>query len=298
MPEQNPLISVLLAVYNGGEYLSYAIESLLGQDYKNFELIVVDNASKDNTREIVGNYGKIDKRIKYFFLPEKGKNNAYNFAFLNSNGTYICLFAADDILPNNSITQRLQPLMHKSDNFYSTCLLKTISSENNFNGLIYPKRIAMPNYSGGSLFFSRAMAKRIFPLPVSLPNEDTWISLHLRAFAVNIHIKEPLYFYRIHSLNSYGYGLTFDEKRSKFIERMQAYKLFFSKNNSSENAFVRTHVQAFVLALDALENKNILKVFTLRDLSFGDKLKFLMYSNRLIFNIRNSFFALFSGWFN
>jgi len=68
--KDHPVVSVGLFVYNGGKYLAEAIESILMQDFEDFELIISDNNSSDQTSEICDKYKKIDKRIRYVRLKE------------------------------------------------------------------------------------------------------------------------------------------------------------------------------------------------------------------------------------
>ena len=66
----SPIISVVLPVYNGQNYIREAIESILAQTYANFELVISDNASTDETQVICEEYAKMDPRIRYFRSPE------------------------------------------------------------------------------------------------------------------------------------------------------------------------------------------------------------------------------------
>lgn len=103
MIEKNvPDISVILTVYNSGPFLEECIESLLNQTYANFELIIVYDKSKDNSKEIIEKYMKIDKRI-VFIENEKnfGLPAAINKGLEIARGKYIAKMDSDDIsLPN------------------------------------------------------------------------------------------------------------------------------------------------------------------------------------------------------
>jgi glycosyltransferase involved in cell wall biosynthesis len=79
----SPLVSVGLPVYNGEKYIAEAIESILGQDFEKFELIISDNHSNDKTGEICDKYSKIDKRIRYIRLEE---NIGMKLNFMNVLG--------------------------------------------------------------------------------------------------------------------------------------------------------------------------------------------------------------------
>lgn len=97
--DQKPKVSIGLPVYNGENFLSEEIESILKQSFTNFELIISDNASNDNTEKICRNYARTDKRIRYF----KNKTNLgaaknYNQTFQLASGEYFKWAAHDDVL--------------------------------------------------------------------------------------------------------------------------------------------------------------------------------------------------------
>lgn len=92
-----PKVSILIPSYNYARYLGEAIESALIQTYENFELIIVDNCSTDNTEEIVRNFMARDSRIFYFKNATNiGMYRNYNEALLYAKGEYIKFLNADD----------------------------------------------------------------------------------------------------------------------------------------------------------------------------------------------------------
>lgn len=94
---KTPKVSVLIPSYNYAHYLPEAIESVLAQTYSDFELIIVDNCSTDNTEEIVNNYIEQDNRIKFICNDENiGMYRNYNQALLLASGEYIKFLNADD----------------------------------------------------------------------------------------------------------------------------------------------------------------------------------------------------------
>ncbi len=287
------MVSILLAVYNGGAYIEDAINSILKQTYYNWELIIVNNGSTDNTQCIINKFTGIHPRIKAYKIEDKGKNKAYNYAFLKSSGSIICFFAADDLLVPTSIEERSSVI--NLSNEYSTCCLKTFSEDKNLDGIVFPRNRFKPNYSGGSIMFSRSLASKIFPIPESLPNEDTWTSLHLRAFGINRHLPETLYLYRIHNYNSFGYSLTFHEKREKYLNRMEAFVFFKEKWNSTENKAFDHYVNNFVRGLEFCKRFMRLSIILLEYLPLKDKMVLFFYSSSVVYKLRHRFFKFFSG---
>ncbi|RYE58648.1 MAG: glycosyltransferase family 2 protein [Sphingobacteriales bacterium] len=105
-----PKVSILIPTYNYAHYIGEAIESALNQTYTNFELIIVDDQSKDNTDEVVSRYLK-DTRVKYY----KNKVNLglaanFNEALKYANGEYIKYLLADDLF-HPTLLEKMVPVM-------------------------------------------------------------------------------------------------------------------------------------------------------------------------------------------
>ena len=95
----NPSVSIGLPVYNGGRYLREALDSILAQTFTDFELIISDNASTDNTEIICKEYANRDKRISYYRNSENiGAAGNYNRTFELSSGKYFKWAAHDDLI--------------------------------------------------------------------------------------------------------------------------------------------------------------------------------------------------------
>jgi glycosyltransferase involved in cell wall biosynthesis len=88
-----PSVSILINNFNYGRFLGQAIDSALAQSYRNVEVIVVDDGSTDNSREVILTYGK---RIISVFKPNGGQASAFNAGFAASKGDWILLLDADD----------------------------------------------------------------------------------------------------------------------------------------------------------------------------------------------------------
>ncbi|MDT3697255.1 MAG: glycosyltransferase family 2 protein [Ignavibacterium sp.] len=91
----NPEISVIMPVYNAEKYIGEAIQSILNQTFKNFELIIIIDGSTDKSENIVKNFS--DKRIRYFSFTNKGVSASRNFGISVASGKFIALMDADDI---------------------------------------------------------------------------------------------------------------------------------------------------------------------------------------------------------
>ena len=127
-----PLVSIGMPVYNGEDYLPLGLDSLLKQDYENFELIISDNASTDNTQEICLEYVARDKRIRY----ERNYKNigaAKNFARVleEASGHYFMWAAHDDLWDKTYISKCVSKLEENSSALMVCSDLVFINKEGN-----------------------------------------------------------------------------------------------------------------------------------------------------------------------
>lgn len=98
MKQQNPLISVIVPVYNVEQYLVQCVDSILNQKYENFELLLVDDGSTDKSGDICDVYGKRDKRVRVFHKKNGGVSSARNVGLDNAKGEWIAFVDSDDIV--------------------------------------------------------------------------------------------------------------------------------------------------------------------------------------------------------
>ena len=138
------LVSILIPTYNRELFIGEAIESAINQKYKNLEIIIVDNCSKDNTNEIINNYLKLDNRIIYY------KNNENIGPVLNWNkcidlasGEYVKILWSDDLIDDNFIFDTISVFSDKTA-FVLTGynILDSIS-----NKILYNSKFQYKNYS-------------------------------------------------------------------------------------------------------------------------------------------------------
>lgn len=100
---ENPLFSIIIPTYNRSGFILKTIDSLLNQKFKDFEIIVVDDGSTDNTKEIIREI--IDPRLKYFYKENGERGAARNFGINNSKGKYVTFLDSDDLLYPNHLEE-------------------------------------------------------------------------------------------------------------------------------------------------------------------------------------------------
>lgn len=95
MMKKNPLVSIIIPTYNREEFIADAIQSVINQTYKNFEILVIDDGSKDNTKNIIQSMK--DSRLFYFLQKHNGRSSARNLGISISKGKYITFLDSDDL---------------------------------------------------------------------------------------------------------------------------------------------------------------------------------------------------------
>ena len=111
-----PRVSIGLPVYNGENFLEFALDSILGQTFQDFELIISDNASTDATESICRRYAAKDSRIRYYRNPNnQGAAQNYNRVFALARGEYFKWAAHDDVCKPNYLKQCVEVLDRESE---------------------------------------------------------------------------------------------------------------------------------------------------------------------------------------
>lgn len=105
------LISIIIPCYNSAGTIESTVESVLNQSYTNFELILVNDGSKDSTLEILVELQKKDKRIKIYNQENKGVSSARNMGIDKAEGDYICFVDSDDTIESTYINENLNEMI-------------------------------------------------------------------------------------------------------------------------------------------------------------------------------------------
>lgn len=98
-------VSIIMPVYNCIRFLADSIDSVLSQTYTDFELIIIDDGSKDNSRKIIEEYALKDQRIKAFYNQNHGVSYTRNYGINHADGEYIAFIDADDIYDQNYLEE-------------------------------------------------------------------------------------------------------------------------------------------------------------------------------------------------
>lgn len=195
------LVSIILCTYNRASLLSRAIDSVLKQTYPQWELIVIDDGSKDSTKQLVKSYRHKDARIRYFYQPNAGLAKARNAGMRRAAGDVICFVDSDDELAPTHLEQRVQYLQrHPSVDFlYGGMKLVGPRAKQYVVDLTNPARkIHLSKcHVGGTFFFRRKVLKRVKtfkPIPFG---EDFDFYIRVKKYFTPRKVKFPTYLYHL-----------------------------------------------------------------------------------------------------
>ncbi|GAA4321053.1 glycosyltransferase [Pontixanthobacter gangjinensis] len=138
-------ISIITPTYNRGHLIHRAIKSVLNQSYENFEYLIVDDASTDNTQEVVNAFD--DNRIRYIRYEENGGNAvARNVGVQNAKGDYIAFLDSDDEFLENFLSKALKQLENEPEASFLWSGTRTIKIDGSYNDRIWvPQTRKHPN---------------------------------------------------------------------------------------------------------------------------------------------------------
>lgn len=223
----NPLVSVIIPVYNHEKYVQTAIKSIINQTYQNIQLLVIDDGSKDSSyQKVMELKEECEKRFpKTYFetKPNEGSRATYNKLIEKAEGKYIYLNASDDISKPQAIEKEVEFLENNPDYVLAVGNNEVIDSDGNLQdvptareNLAKARKIKFEsedfgNYStlfliGNHIPNGYLVRKEIFDkcgkFTNDAPLEDWWEMLQLSKYGKFKFIDEILFSYRIHGENT------------------------------------------------------------------------------------------------
>jgi glycosyltransferase involved in cell wall biosynthesis len=228
MSEQ-PLVSIIINNYNYDRFLAEAINSALNQTYNNIEVIVVDDGSTDNSREIIASYG--DRIIPLY--QENGKQGkAFNNGFANSKGEIIVFLDSDDFLFPQAIKQVVavwQPNLAKVH--YRLEVVNQVGESMEYSlpqggqplstGKVWQLLVEGNGYAGtptSGNALNRQVMENLFPIPDEYKlTSDDYLSTLIPFYGEVAAIEEPLGVYRIHDSNQWALATMSADRFRRFL---------------------------------------------------------------------------------
>jgi glycosyltransferase involved in cell wall biosynthesis len=161
MSDEKPLVSVVTPAYNAGSFIGETIASVLAQTYENFEMLVVDDGSTDNTADVIKSFAERDSRIKYIYQKNAGQSSARNAAIAVARGKYIALLDHDDIYYPKKLAEQIAFMEANPDCGFSYCKIYHFYSDHPEAPYYFPLE-----HPSGYLFDKLLVSNFINPLSV------------------------------------------------------------------------------------------------------------------------------------
>lgn len=204
------LISIALCTYNGEKFIKEQIESVLGQSYKNIELIITDDGSKDKTIEIIKQYMQLDGRITLYENKENlGFIKNFEKAISLCNGDFIALSDQDDIWKLNKIEKFVNEIKENVLIYSNATIVDETSNPTGkeliegarhlVNGKCNKAFLLNSFISGNTMMFKQELVKYILPIPIQISYHDIWISFVASTYGTINYTDESMIYYRRHS---------------------------------------------------------------------------------------------------
>ncbi len=256
-----PLVSVIMPVYNAGSYLVEAIESILKQSYQNYEFIIINDHSTDNSWEIIKKYQKrYPKKIRAYNLKKtlnKGGDACANIGLSKAKGKYIARMDADDISHPNRLKKQINFLEKHKDIFLVGANAKVINKKGKIIGdkivplthqEIYKSFFTFNPIIHPSVMFRKIVNKKRFFYPKKFSaNNDYYLFFKLICQGYKFaNLEEKLLYYRIHDKND-----TFVNIRQKFLNTLRTRIIMFTKYNyqPTSKQWLITILQSIIIFL-------------------------------------------------
>lgn len=211
-----PKVSVVLPTYNGSKYLAESIESIINQSFTDWELIIINDCSTDNTLEIANSYAEKDNRIKVFTNPENLKlPNSLNEGFKRATGEY-WTWTSDDNRYKPEAFERMVLFLDENVDAGLVCFdMDFIDSEGVFSSSLKlpdPSTLVNQNTIGACFMYRSSIAKKIGEYDTEMflaEDYEYWLRFYFNSRIV--HRSENLYEYRQHeaSLSAIKYEKIF-----------------------------------------------------------------------------------------
>lgn len=206
-----PSLSIIIPCYNGEKWIEPCIRSILSQSYTDFEIIIVNDGSTDNSLEILNNFAKTDKRISIIDIQNGGVSNARNIGLSQAKGQWVSFVDIDDTLPTDSLSSMIQLAednvdivfagYNKIDNRGSYCCnrlgSRRLSNIELAFELFRPTDFPYLGYPWGKLFRRSVIERHMVRFDEAIKyNEDRLFSLEFLSHArCGAYTTKPVYNY-------------------------------------------------------------------------------------------------------
>lgn len=277
----NNLISVIMPVFNSSRFLAEAIESVIEQKYKNWELICVNDGSTDNSLDILKAYQKKDSRIQVYSQNNSGAAKARKLGIMKSKGDYISYLDSDDVYSSDYLYETIKVALKESADVVMPVLVSCwgSSEEYNFNDknglkegdVISPKTAFLRTFPWevhGLNLYKSSHIKKYALSDISDEdsyNADEYLTRYLLLYSNKVVVSQGGYYYRKNE-ESVTNNFSPDKVSSLNVDS----KLFFlAKNNNFKDSELMKMADHFLSAKAGLKYNLIKNKYVIEPSDFS-----------------------------
>lgn len=263
---ENILVSIIIPVYNGEKYISDTIQSVIDQTYKNWELIIVDDGSTDNTADIVKQFN--DSRISYIKKNNTGVSDTRNVGANLAKGEILCFLDADDVWLPQNLEKKLSKLTKEQDSILVTSPMYLWDGKTDYHncqiiGNNFPvdewkefrelRNISIP--SSALMYKNYFFEAGMFDTKIST-SADFDLSIRLRQFGKFTYLNEPLVLYRCHPSQMHNNITLYKHDMIYILKKYKSNLNFFPTNHEWRKSYSLLN---YFIAVEFLRQKNLHK---------------------------------------
>lgn len=262
---QTPFFSIVIANYNYGDMIGDAIESILHQNCDDYEIIVVDGGSKDNSVDVIKRY---EKHISWWVSePDKGQSNAFNKGFSHANGKFLTWLNADDIfLPGTLMAVKNALISHPDASWATGNLVRFLNDgkiiDFPWGPNVLPQWLQGPGrvtvVFGPTTFWSRKSYEALGPIDESLHytmDTDYWCRLNMAGYK-QVRVNHACWGFRMHEYSKtaeYDSHELSDDRKSQIKEE----RLYVIEKNHYNPSVVWRLLGVFMRCIDGSALKTL-----------------------------------------
>ena len=228
------LISIIIPNYNCEKFICQTIESVIEQTYGNWEMIIIDDSSTDNSVSIIEKYANTNKRIHLIKLDKNsGVSNARNVGLQYAKGDYIAFLDSDDYWDKNKIQEQISFMKDQNIPLSYTSYIKIDEKDKKIGEIKVPesvnyKKMLKSNFiaCSSAVVKKEIIGKLLFPPQKINQDHALWLSILKKGY-IAYGLNKPLLFYRIrrNSVSSNKITAAKDQwKLYREIEKLRLYK--------------------------------------------------------------------------
>lgn len=264
---ENFLITIIVPVYKVEKYIVQCIDSILGQTYTNFELILVDDGSPDRSGVICDGYAKRDSRVRVLHQQNAGPSRCRNRGIELANGKYLCFIDSDDWVDADYLASMVRELEEGVDLVVSGLILEkkersiiqcehnefTMKDKNAFHSLII-KRLLLGPYQ--KIFKASVVKENCLTFPENICYGEDRLFNYSYLYHVNsiVTIDNTAYHYRIHEKGSLASNVYPNMFELEYTQWRALYRLYKDRDLLTERSLCYHWREFYWLVTDNILN--------------------------------------------